>query len=63
MFTDNAEAVYCTSRIKRSTALALASTEICARLAHEGIATVYRGRLAALARPEMPIVRASPVFG
>ncbi len=45
------EAAYCTRRIARSTELALASTDICARLSHAGIAAAYGKRLASLAAP------------
>jgi len=48
MNTNNAEAAYCKGRIERSTALALASTESCARLSHESMAALYERRLAGL---------------
>lgn len=43
------EVAYCTGRIARSTALAEASTDSCARASHLGIAKAYNARLAALA--------------
>lgn len=43
-----AEAAYFTRRIARSTALAMASTDSCARASHNGLAAAYAQRLAAL---------------
>lgn len=40
------EAAYSVSRIKRSTDLARASNDASVRLAHEGIAEIYRKKLA-----------------
>jgi hypothetical protein len=48
MSTSAEEAAYCTDRIARSTALAEASTDSCARASHVGIAKAYGDRLAAL---------------
>jgi hypothetical protein len=48
MYTNNAEAAYCKGRIERSTALAIASTESCARLSHEGMAALYERKLTGL---------------
>lgn len=48
MHKNDAEAAYYRVRIKRSTALALASTESCARLSHEAMAALYERRLAGL---------------
>lgn len=42
------EVAYCTGRIARSTALAEASTDSCARASHVGIARAYGDRLALL---------------
>ncbi|MFD1951274.1 hypothetical protein ACFSGX_10920 [Sphingomonas arantia] len=42
------EVTYCTGRIAQSTALALASTNACARASHVGIANAYGARLTAL---------------
>ncbi|MEZ0495754.1 hypothetical protein [Sphingomonas sp. IW22] len=50
MDTNIAESEYCRGRIVRSTALAAASSESCARLSHEAMAALYRHRLATLAR-------------
>ena len=50
MSTIAEEVAYCTGRIARSTALAEASTDSCARASHFGIAKAYGERLAALDR-------------
>ncbi|WBH17852.1 hypothetical protein [Sphingomonas radiodurans] len=47
-----AEAAYCARRIARSTALAIASTDSCARASHHGLAVAYAQRLAALTHPD-----------
>jgi hypothetical protein len=47
---NDAEAAYCRGRIQRSTALAIASTESCARRSHETMAILYERRLIALTR-------------
>ena len=48
MSTFAEEVAYCNDRIARSTALAEASTDSCARASHVGIAKAYGDRLAAL---------------
>lgn len=48
MSTFAEEVAYCTDRVARSTALAEASTDSCARASHVGIAKAYGARLAAL---------------
>lgn len=45
---NDAEAAYCRGRIQRSTVLAIASTESCARRSHETMAVLYERRLIAL---------------
>jgi len=50
MYIDNVEADYCKVRITRSTALARASGDCCARLSHEAMAALYTHRLASLPR-------------
>ena len=58
MFVNKTEAAYCVARIARSTALALASTNSCARASHVGIADEYKKRLAALGTTQVarPII-------
>lgn len=51
------EAAYCAGRIARSSALALASTDPCARRSHQGMTALYRLRLVDLNRD---IARLSP---
>lgn len=50
MYTDQDEAAYCLGRIERSTALAKASVDSCARASHVGIANAYGDRLTALTK-------------
>jgi len=54
MFFNKPEASYCIARISRSTALALASTDSCARASHVGIADEYKKRLLALSTTQLP---------
>jgi len=60
MDTNDAEAAYLKGRIERSTALAAASVESCARLSHEAMAALYERRLSALTQPNSaaPALRA-----
>jgi hypothetical protein len=46
----NDETAFCAARVETSTALALASTDSCARASHVGIAKAYSDRLATLTR-------------
>lgn len=48
MSTNSEEVAYCTSRMTRSSELALAAKDGCARASHVGITEAYSKRLAAL---------------
>lgn len=48
MYSNNVEAAYCAGRIERSTDLAKAAADCCARLAHEAMAILYQRRLTGL---------------
>lgn len=50
MYTDNDEGAYCEGRVKRSTALAGAATDGCARIAHTAMADLYERRRVGLMR-------------
>lgn len=60
MHPNDAEAAYCEVRIRYSNALALASTESCARLSHEAMAALYEHRLAALTKSN-PVSPPNPI--
>jgi len=61
MYTKNAEAAYYKGRIQRSTALAKAATESCARLSHETMAALYEHRLAGLTQAS-PVPRQTAIM-